>query len=153
MVELRLAIAYIFCAVIALGLSYYGLITVREKCEQGDCSREPKAEPDAPAPAPASAPALLAPASVPLVCGKKVPGPVEQHIGLNIAPGKRACDIQTKPVGMTRRAEVNCNVQCYSHPECVAFVMGFDGRGHPKCYMKAQSHSDLTPQSYNAAAL
>ena len=46
MVELRLAIAYIFCAVIALGLSYYGLITVREKCEQGDCSREPKAEPD-----------------------------------------------------------------------------------------------------------
>ena len=46
MVELRLAIAYIFCAVIAVGLSYYGLITVREKCEQGDCSREPKAEPD-----------------------------------------------------------------------------------------------------------
>ena len=46
MVELRLAIAYVFCAVIALGLSYYGLITVREKCEQGDCSREPKAEPD-----------------------------------------------------------------------------------------------------------
>ena len=46
MVELRLAIAYIFCAVIALGLSYYGLITVREKCEQGDCSREPKAEAD-----------------------------------------------------------------------------------------------------------
>ena len=61
---------------------------------------------------------------------------MEQHTGLNIAPGKRACDIQTKPVGMTRRAEVNCNVQCYSHPECVAFVMGFDGRGHPKCYMK-----------------
>ena len=50
MVELRLAIAYIFCAVIALGLSYYGLITVREKCEQGDCSREPKAEPDDDAP-------------------------------------------------------------------------------------------------------
>lgn len=45
MVALRLAIAYIFCAVIALGLSYYGLITVREKCEQGECSREPKPEP------------------------------------------------------------------------------------------------------------
>ena len=25
-------------------------------------------------------------------------------------------------------------MQCYSHPECVAFVMG-DG-SHPKCYMK-----------------
>ena len=65
------------------------------------------------------------------------PGPVDQHVGQNLlAPGRLSCEIKTKPVGLTKRAEANCNIQCYSHPECVAFVMGRDGKGRVKCYMK-----------------
>ena len=70
-------------------------------------------------------------------CQAKDTGPVDFHQNTNLAPGRRTCELRTKPVGTGAKASDNCNKQCYANPECKGFVMAFEPKQNRiKCYLK-----------------